>query len=75
MTPCFSFLAGLNATQEGGHYSGGIGLDPVLLMRSSLYNPDLAARPEDWYNTSQGSADINIHGAPFGFFQEDLPGS
>eukprot|EP00198_Chlamydomonas_reinhardtii_P013653 XP_001702990.1 predicted protein [Chlamydomonas reinhardtii] len=51
---------------------GGIGVDPVFLPRSPLFRAGI--NPDDYYNTSAGSSDINPNGVPFGFFHEEIAG-
>lgn len=53
---------------------GGIGRDPLFSPKSSLYNPGVARRPDDYYNTSAGSPDVSPFGLPYAFQHEPLPG-
>ena len=53
-------------------YLGGIGVDPVFLPSSTLYNAALV--DSDWYNTSTGSGDLNQNGVPYGFAHTELAG-
>ncbi|KAG2499887.1 hypothetical protein HYH03_002176 [Edaphochlamys debaryana] len=50
---------------------GGIGVDPVFSIHSSLYNASLNA--SDFYNMSHGSREIGPGRMPYGFFHERLP--
>ncbi|KAG2452521.1 hypothetical protein HYH02_002759 [Chlamydomonas schloesseri] len=47
---------------------GGIGNDPVFSRHSALYQASLD--PADYYNTSQGSPELNPGGLPYGFFHQ-----
>jgi len=48
-----------------------IGVDPGFVSTSSLFNPSLAA--DGWYNTTDGSPEVNRFGVPHGF-QSAPPG-
>jgi hypothetical protein len=50
------------------------GIDPTFSALSQLYNAELAQSPGEWYNTSTGSTEVNINGAPYGFFHVPLDG-
>ncbi|KAG2445957.1 hypothetical protein HXX76_000560 [Chlamydomonas incerta] len=47
---------------------GGIGNDPVFSRHSALYQAELD--PAEYYNTSQGSPELNRGGLPYGFFHQ-----
>jgi hypothetical protein len=49
-------------------------VDPVFSNNSRLFSAVTAMYPSDWYNSSDGSLDINSHGVPYGFFSTPLPG-
>ncbi|KAF5832417.1 hypothetical protein DUNSADRAFT_11700 [Dunaliella salina] len=51
-----------------------IGIDPVFVITSRMYDPQVALNPSDWYNTSKGSGQLNQQGIPFGFFPKIFPG-
>jgi hypothetical protein len=50
------------------------GVDPFFNPQSTLYNLDAIKHVGDFYNTSNGSGDINALGQPFAFFDRAMPG-
>ncbi|KAG2422885.1 hypothetical protein HXX76_015713 [Chlamydomonas incerta] len=65
--------AGGNGTQRilaSGSDLGGIGVDPVFIKQSPLFQPSLD--PAAYYNTSNGSVELNPAGVPYGFFHHPL---
>uniref|UniRef100_A0A7S3VQ04 Polycystin cation channel PKD1/PKD2 domain-containing protein n=1 Tax=Dunaliella tertiolecta TaxID=3047 RepID=A0A7S3VQ04_DUNTE len=50
-----------------------IGVDPIFVKNSPMFDPQIAAEPEMWYNTSS-SAQMAAQGIPHGFALEPLPG-
>ena len=63
------------AVESSGHAGPEpVGTDPFMVNTSLLYQPNLAAYPQDWYNTSSGALQMSPTGAPYGFFYEPLGG-
>jgi hypothetical protein len=50
------------------------GVDPVFNELSQLFSAQISLVPEQWYNTSTGSSDMDPQGVPYGFFHTPLPG-
>ena len=67
-------VAALAAESAGHAGPEPVGTDPVMVNTSSLYRANIAAYPQDWYNTSTGALQMSPVGAPYGFFYEPLEG-
>ena len=67
-------VAALAAESAGHAGPEPVGTDPFMVNTSSLYQPNIAAYPQDWYNTSTGALQMSPVGAPYGFFYEPLEG-
>ncbi|KAF5841738.1 hypothetical protein DUNSADRAFT_11517 [Dunaliella salina] len=73
-------LGSQNVSMKAGQLSGdsaltifpGIGADPAFADTSKLYNPQVASRPDAWYNTSLEANELNKEGVPFGFFPHNI---
>ncbi|GFR49555.1 hypothetical protein Agub_g11601 [Astrephomene gubernaculifera] len=66
-------VAASQRQQLQGTAAVGIGVDAVFNPRSQLYSADVAAHPDDYYNTSAGSGHLNPNGIPYGFFTSPVP--
>ena len=49
---------------------GPIGNDPVFNEKASMYRPELANKPEQWY----AAGEMNSAGSPYGFFHHPVTG-
>jgi hypothetical protein len=67
----FSREAG--TAQLSGTYLGPIGVEPVFTPQSAMYNPELAEGDSAWYNTTEGSEDLNVNGAARPFTHTPMP--
>lgn len=51
-----------------------IGSDPAFLSKYHLYAPEVAAFPQDWYNTTAAAHQVGESGVPFGFWPQSVQG-
>ncbi|KAF5832422.1 hypothetical protein DUNSADRAFT_11704 [Dunaliella salina] len=65
---------------EASAVSGGatglpaIGVNPVFVNYSRIYDQQVALNPSNWYNSSEAAGQLNLQGIPYGFFPGSLPG-
>ncbi|GLC65058.1 hypothetical protein PLESTF_000242100 [Pleodorina starrii] len=68
----YSLLTELFGTETNSQHP--YGTDPIFLPSSSLYDASLADKVNQYYNTTPGSGEVSVTGAPYSYFAKRLQG-